>query len=236
MKAAIKHFLESVFNQKIRKYSYQRRIRALFKEYGIRDVIDVGANSGQFVEWVHKAFISKKTVVNSFEPLESAFIALKENTKRYKGRFNWHVYNFALSDSKRQQEINVSVGDATSSSLHDIVEKSPVQIIGKQTVSLEVFDTLELPYIDKSKVLIKIDVQGHEMHVLNGMDEYIESNRPFVLKEIANISSYKSERSLLDYLDYFKARNYKLLWIEHNITELLMDREWDLCFAPSEKV
>ena len=235
MKAALKSFLEKLFNQKIRKYSYETRMACLLKHYGIQDIVDIGANNGQFVEWVQKAFISKRTTVHSFEPIKSAFTVLERTAKRYNDKFNWHLHHFALSDNNGHQDINISVGDATSSSLHQVTENSPVQIIGKETVVLKAFDSLKLGHIDRSKVLVKIDVQGHEMHVLRGMEKYISANRPLILIEVANLSSYQDDSSLLDFLEYFDERNYKLLWIEHNITDVLFDREWDLCFVPNEK-
>jgi FkbM family methyltransferase len=235
MKHRIKIIAEYIFNQKIRKYSYKYRLGKLIKELNLINIIDVGANSGQFVLWANSLFLSKKTTVFSFEPLSSAYKELRVNSFKFRNKFVWKVYSFALSNEDGSAKINISVGDGTSSSLHELSDKSKVRNIGIEEVNLKAFDGLDDDFSDLDDALVKIDVQGHEMNVLQGMNNFINNKRPVIIIEIANVSSYKEDGSFTEYLKYFENAQYRLLWIEHNITDAIVDREWDLCFVPKEK-
>ena len=232
----IKELLERLLNQKIRKYSYKYRLQNLIKDYEVSAIIDVGANTGQFVLWSQSTFCGNVKSVYSFEPLLLAYNELRRNSLKSVFSFEWKVFNLALSNKNSISWINVSSGDGTSSSLHDLLENSRVSNSGREQVELKTFDSLQLDLSLHQSLLVKIDVQGHEMSVLLGMKDFLDSRRPLVLLEVSNVSSYQENHSLLDYLKFFESIRYELLWIEHNILDVTIDREWDVCLVPKTSI
>jgi FkbM family methyltransferase len=236
MKHQLKFLAEQVFNQKIRKYSYLNRFDELLRKYNVKNVIDIGANTGQFIDWAYLSLKRREIEIFSFEPLKEPFKELSSKAQGRRRFLKWNCYPFALSDSSGTALINVSSGDATSSSLHELAIESLVRNVRQETVDLRVFDDLDISSEDLKNVLVKIDVQGHEMKVLLGMEKFVSRVRPIILLEVSNVSSYVTDLALVDYLNYFKDANYRLLWIEHNIVDLTIDREWDLCFVHQDNI
>ena len=135
----------------------------------IENILDVGANTGQFALELRYNGYKKKII--SFEPLKSAHKKLRIFSKKDK---NWIIYKRgAIGAKKENLEINVSRNSVSSSFLpmldyhKKIHQKS--QYFEKEIVPVFVLDEIstEIDFTNKNFAL-KVDTQGFEMEVFKG--------------------------------------------------------------------
>ena len=141
--------------------------------------IDVGANVGQ-----HALFMSQYCKqVHAFEPFEPVTRSLKENIRR-NSITNITIHNVGLGEREEELDFFAPTGANTGTgSFVSTVATDRNRFAGKlQVVSGdECVAKLGLTEVD----LIKIDVEGFEKHVLNGLSNTLRSCRPVVLMEFS---------------------------------------------------
>lgn len=135
----------------------------------VRTVIDVGANRGQFARSISKIFPRAK--LHSFEPLPGPFEDLRKWASGQGGRVQ--VYNLALGDEKKTVTINLHEDHSPSSSILSTTDTAiriypklnrQHEVLVQQTTLDDVLGDSEM----EGLVLIKLDVQGYEDHVVRG--------------------------------------------------------------------
>lgn len=137
----------------------------------VKTVLDIGANTGQFAELIHK--IIPNAGIISFEPLEDCYQELLINGRKL-GDFK--AYNFALGTSEGKVPIYRSEFSPSSSllpmaDLHK--EAFPFTKRGSvETINVKKLDDLNLHIF--YPLLVKIDVQGFEDKVISGGQKTIE--------------------------------------------------------------
>jgi FkbM family methyltransferase len=132
-------------------------------------VVDVGANSGQFVRRLRSCGYRGRVI--SFEPLAQAHAQLTANAL---GDPNWLVApRMALGRVRSHQVINVAANSVSSSflpmrSVH--TEVAPhAAYCGREDVQVERLDSVLLQVCPgEEELLLKIDTQGYEVEVLHG--------------------------------------------------------------------
>lgn len=151
---------------------YFDRIR-LMNFHGIKTVLDVGANVGQFGAET-RSYGFKGDLI-SFEPLSRAFADLKH---RASTDARWRVFNYALGDRDGTAEINVSANSMSSSLLamrSEHVKAAPeAGYVGSEQIRLHRLDTVICDIADPDHagpLLLKLDTQGSEYAVLQGAQE-----------------------------------------------------------------
>lgn len=166
----------------------------LFNECKIDLLLDVGANKGQFVKRVRANYTGK---IISFEPLsrEHNFllgISAHDN--------HWSIYNrVALGDRDDTKTIFIS-GNSPSSSLNEMSQlhidgRPSSSSVGSESVDVERLDSILTEIIDEyESIYIKIDVQGYEKEVLDGLGSFIDDNRIQVISlEMSNRTLYHGQ-------------------------------------------
>jgi FkbM family methyltransferase len=139
-------------------------------------VIDVGANIG--VHTVHFAGFAKLGRVICFEPARATFAHLLQNTEHLA---NVIPLNIALADTSGLQQFFVAADNAYSG-LKDTKREA---VLRQESVACFRGDEILLPLIGSGRVdLVKIDVEGLEMQVLNGMRKFLIDRRPVIFCEI----------------------------------------------------
>jgi FkbM family methyltransferase len=133
---------------------------------GIKTVLDIGANTGQFANRVNEILPSVKII--SFEPIKKCFDELLINTKS----INVTAFNIALGQENTQQEINISAHSPSSSllkmaDLHTEVFTG-TNFVEKETITVKKLDDLFNELNVDGKFMVKIDVQGFEDRVIKG--------------------------------------------------------------------
>lgn len=128
-------------------------------------LIDVGGNTGYWCESFLEFFPSSRVV--AFEPLEREF---GEYQRRFRGASNVVVHNVGLSDRKGDAQIHLAAVSSHSSLHKYAAEQTTLRIEteGTREVHLDTLDSFGLGGGQGARKLLKIDVQGYEMNVLQG--------------------------------------------------------------------
>lgn len=148
-------------------------------------ILDVGANDGGVAIQALKSYPDCKVIC--FEPVEKTFQALKERLAPYKERV--FLYHQALSDRNGSGEINVTNYYGANS----IEPQSPfhkffnpgIREEGKERITLARLDDAAETFPTRSVDILKIDVEGHELHVLKGGERFLRSCVDTIIIEIA---------------------------------------------------
>jgi FkbM family methyltransferase len=191
-----------------------RRIRLL---ENVDLVVDVGANRGQFAEWLRRLGFSGRIV--SFEPLASAYSALEE---RVRGDPRWTCHRFALGDRRARARIHVAGQEIASSFLQPTkatVEAAP----GMAQTRSEMVDVVRLDEVwsdvvgEPRRCYLKIDVEGYEMPVLRGGESSLRRTA-FVETELSVRPVYTHGPVLLEVAHYLASAGFSIVSLEPNQT------------------
>jgi FkbM family methyltransferase len=146
---------------------------------GGRVALDVGANTGLYSTILERIVGSGNLYI--FEPLPHLHVDLKRRFAKA------HVFDIALSDREGVEQIRVPyIGGKrydTRASLNDHAEANQTSFEAIE-VRLSSLDVLVKQVGIDSIGFIKIDVEGHELQVIEGAVETIERFHPLMLVEI----------------------------------------------------
>jgi FkbM family methyltransferase len=184
-----------------------------FERYNIDIVLDVGANRGQFAERLRRQGF--KGTIHSFEPLRTAFQELTRNAARDE---RWHIYQTALSVCEGNATLNVGANDQTSSL------KKALEAHGKQRNVVKTVGTIEIKterldqFIERSGTslahsLLKLDVQGSELDVLEGAGDHLE-NIPLLLVEVSIVPIYDGDVPLGTMIGILRQKGFGVIGLK----------------------
>jgi FkbM family methyltransferase len=179
---------------------HRRCVAAILKEQDINMVLDVGANVGQFAQWIRQ--IGYKGRIVSFEPLADAHRKLTQVAKQDS---QWTIApRMALGSSCGQIQIHVA-GNSYSSSvlpmLASHMEAAPASgYIDCETATLNRLDDVYLPS-QNDRVLLKVDVQGYERAVLDGAGTALRDCRAIII-EMSLVPLYEGQSLAIDLWNY----------------------------------
>lgn len=166
------------------------------KTLGIRTVIDVGANIGQFAQEIRG--LLPDAMIYSFEPLRDCYEQLQQ-TMRTDARFK--AFNAALGAEAGEASIHRSSYSPSSSllAMADLHKKLFPHTSGDRPESIavkrmdEVFKDIPL----ESKLLVKMDVQGYEDRVIEGGRETL-AKAGAILLEASFVRLYEGQPLFAD--------------------------------------
>ena len=199
-KNKLKFFLRN-FGLDINKYnlieSNDFRLNHFLKINDIDCVLDVGANIGQYANNLRRIGYKKKII--SFEPLSSAYKILQN--KSVKDEL-WTSYNYGIGEENKEVNINISKNSYSSSILNILplhTESEPQsEYFSKETISIKKLENLNEIDIEKfNKVFIKIDTQGYEEQVLQGIGKLINKIEGIQI-ELSLYPLYKNQTLFLE--------------------------------------
>jgi FkbM family methyltransferase len=130
-------------------------------------VMDIGAHHGESA--IEYAQLFPSCAIFSFEPVHENFLALKENVSRYK---NVKCFELALAATAGESEIFINDDSQTHSLKYSYREDDQAE---RQWVHLETVDGIVTKFGISRVGLLKIDVEGMELDVLNGASRSLES-------------------------------------------------------------
>jgi FkbM family methyltransferase len=132
--------------------------------------IDIGAHYGFYTLLV--ASVSPNTRVLAFEPSPVNVTALRENVS-LNGFANIEVEELALSNSNESKIFHVAeASDSGGFTNHPLAKTAwEIPVTARRLDSLQIDGLLDQP------VLIKLDAEGHELEILEGMRSILETNR-----------------------------------------------------------
>lgn len=174
-KARIRSIVKKVAHQagvEVGRYRpHDARRHARIRHHGVRTVVDVGANRGQYAQELRAGGYRGRIV--SFEPMAAAYAQLERACETDP---LWECHNLALGADPGLLSLNVASAQASSSllpMLQDLREAIPgIHYQAAETVRVARLDDLNLAL--EPPVLLKLDVQGYENRVLAGAQRTLE--------------------------------------------------------------
>ena len=158
--------------------------------------VDVGANCGLYTRKL--ARLSRR--VYAFEPSHQMADLLRRTSAS-----NVSVHEIALSDQTGNAELFIPQDGYQL--IHGLASlERAVNGASKAVASINV-PTARLDSIVRRDVaFVKIDVEGHELNVLNGAIELLELSQPVFLVEAEDRHREQATQSIFD---FFEARSYR---------------------------
>jgi FkbM family methyltransferase len=177
-------------------FSFLRQISPI----GNSVAIDVGSNDGTSMTMIRK--IHPKIPIHTFDPIVVP--------KNLPDRVSFH--QIALSDQSSKLPLHIpTIGNETLTQYASSDQKKILtQLVGDFGISprdvhfeyvesqSERLDSLQL-----SPYFIKVDVEGHELEVIRGSIETIQTFKPILLIELQSLENYQQMRNLLQSMNYF---------------------------------
>lgn len=163
-----------------------------FLNFKCETLLDIGANIGN-----HSLYFSKyfKNII-SFEPNPFTFEILKINTSHYP---NVSINNFGLSTKKDLLYMSEDKRNLGGSKIYHNKEDIPSNLLVKE-VYLKQLDSLNIKASTNS-VLIKLDVEGHEIYVLRGAINFIKAYNPVICFEQHTNDFSEGKSAVIEFLD-----------------------------------
>lgn len=175
-------------------------------------VIDIGANIG-YVTLLFSSFVGENGEVHSFEPSRREFLHLCENVNLNCAK-NIFLNQFAISNQNGYAKMFVldddrfgafnSIGEPT----HQKVKLATVHTEAIRTMKIDDYLTL---FPNLKPCLIKIDVEGFEKQVLEGMQNLLNSQKaPCLIIEVFEGTHQGEQISAQALVHYVEKFGYKL--------------------------
>lgn len=157
-----------------------------------KNVLDIGAAVGMYTTyWAQKA-----ARVYSFEAVPAVFKQLEKVRERFE---NVSVQNLAVGAEPGEMTFYVDDKRLSNSGFTDLVGGQPIEV--------------KVTTIDEQNIsdvgFIKVDVEGHELAVLNGGLKTIERDRPVCMVEVY---PKFNQGPVSDTFDFFVERNYRMFY------------------------
>jgi FkbM family methyltransferase len=216
----------------------RRRVRDLIdfiEDRGIDLVLDVGANVGQFGEWLRRAGYRGRIV--SFEPGNAEFAELAHKA-RADGK--WVPFHCGLGASAGKATLHVS-RLSVFNSLLDLSAAAPLhdeRMVVDHTEEIEVrtLDAIAAPLA--GRMLLKIDTQGYERQVLEGGRDVLK-RMAGVLLELPVIHTYEGQWDLEEGLRYMAEVGFvpaQILPVGFHTADPVAAVEFDCLFRPRSEI
>ena len=168
-------------------------------------VYDIGANVG-FFSVIAARLVGEQGAVYAFEPLPANAAQLRHNID-LNGFEQVHIFEYAVSNQSGQGELLIAAnvgGSALSTA------DPPPDQTGIMPVEVVAIDDLIPAQVLRPPSAVKIDVEGAELDVLQGMRHTIEAHRPVIIYEVdAATQEYLQEKQSAIY-DFLTETGYNL--------------------------
>jgi len=175
-------------------------------------VIDIGANIGYFTV-IFSSIVGDTGEVHAFEPSQREYFHLCKNIKDNKIN-NVFLNQLAVSNQNGYAKMNVLDDDffGAYNSISDIThQKVNQESVHKETIRTIRVDTYLSLFPNRNLSLIKIDVEGLEFQVVEGMQALlISENSPCLIIEVCEDTHQDEKNSVQALLDYLRNLNYDL--------------------------
>ena len=191
---------------------------------GIVDVLDIGANTGQFAASIPRAKVRGRIV--SVEPLQQAFEELCDHAAKDPA---WTVERAAVSATPGTVTMNVSSNSVSSSVLpmlerHTAAAPDSHYVATEEVAATTVDDLVRRHGLDPATTMLKIDVQGHELAVLEGAAETLDRFGA-VRAELSVVPLYEGQALLPQVVDLLHGHRLDLWVLEPGFTDPVTRRQ-----------
>ncbi len=151
-----------------------RCIHSKYKDVEEWMLFDVGANIGNYTLLLREVF-GINSIVYSFEPSKNTFRELESNLI---GHGNVRLCNFGLGEEQARLTLYSTPSSSALSSLyHRRLDHYNIQMNQAEEVEIRTVDDFCSENIISHIHLLKLDVEGHEIKVLKGASNMINSGK-----------------------------------------------------------
>jgi len=178
-------------------------------------IFDIGANRGQSIKFFESIF--SNPTIYAFEPSQAVFTELlKKHSKS-----NVHLHNFGLSDCDESKIFYECVFDEVSSLEKPNIDSeyfrfkcrvlltNPSNMLRERIISVKKLDDIVYELGVRKIDLCKIDVEGHELKVLQGAENMLKKKLiDYVQLEVHDDGQYAVGFSEID--RFLKSFDYHL--------------------------
>jgi FkbM family methyltransferase len=207
-------------------------------------VLDIGAHTGDYSVPLALA-AGAKGCVFAFEPNPYVFRVLEENAKLNRTKANLVPINAAVSDKNEQTEFcysdpgfcNGGRFEGVSRWKHGHAYKLSVQCMRAQEYLKQNF-----PERMQNVSLIKIDTEGHELSVIESLQDLIRTNRPYIHAEMFRHLKEQQRQALVETLQSLR---YNVHYADGHYSweqgkeldraNTMFERHYDVVAIPQEK-
>lgn len=204
-----KNFLKQTFPSIWLQWHFAHRPKTAERELSYLDkivppwalTVDVGANCGLYTRAL--ARLSKQ--VYAFEPSQEMATLLRRTSAS-----NVTIHEMALSDQNGDAELFIPQSE--DGLVHGLASLEPqIHAPGKRLLSTQVpmarLDTI----VEEEVAFVKIDVEGHELNVLNGATGLIDRCQPVFLVEAEDRHRAEATRSVFEFFEDKSYRGFFLM-------------------------
>ena len=214
MKYSFKKLVKNIwrkFNYDI--ISYHPKLIDFLSHYRVDVVLDVGANIGQFGKNLRD--LGYKGKIISLEPISHIYQELEHNAGKDP---LWETVNIGLGNYDGKAQINISELSVFSSILNPLPRLKEFDIRSKCIANEEIVvkkldSVIDIFYINKSNLFLKIDTQGYEKEIIQGATNSL-SYFLGVQLEIAPITLYQGQGTFLEIVSLMEKSGFKIALIE----------------------
>ena len=203
----------------IEKGIYDKRqieaIRIILSHMKSPVFLDIGANIGNHTV----AFAPFCSKVYAFEPQEKTGSILQKNIHENK-LLNVTVLPYGLSDTTDQLELHINM--TGNNGMSSFCNGHNGNVCEKQTAKVNIGDNIIRELGIQSVDFIKIDVEGFEAKVLNGLQNTIKKHQPFICLEWNRGCIGDEDKSKVDYI----CNNLLLDYTVYKIADISGKKYW----------
>jgi FkbM family methyltransferase len=153
--------------------------------------------------------VNNNGTVLAIEPSEREIQRLRENVKLNKSQ-NIRLRQGAISNSCAKRELLIAEEEHSGHNTFGVFTYAGVQIHQKQPVNTETLDEVVQNELLSRVDAIKIDVEGHELFVLEGAKETLSKFCPILLVEISDGALVHQGCSSLQVLKFLLQLGYRI--------------------------
>lgn len=206
---AMKSLRDPLFRRALRAgVSPSHEHRAMLEVLGpVRTVVDVGANVGQFT------LIALRTLpgatIHAFEPLPEAACQFERVTS---GQDRARLHRLALGAVETTLPIHVTARADSSSLLVPTLQSEVypgTHEVGEHTVRVMPLDRVLTPADIQGPALLKIDVQGYEMQVVEGCKSLLQQF-DWIFAELSFVELYAGQALAHEVILWLSAQGFRL--------------------------
>jgi FkbM family methyltransferase len=199
--------------REMKERDFALHLRELLARLDIDCVLDVGANAGQYHDFLRDRVLYDGPIV-SFEPVSRHVDALRERSRSDR---DWHIEGYALGSSNGSMPINVMVSDQFSSFLEpdhgQVKDYAELNVpCHTETVTVRTLDVV-LPVLQErigfDRPYLKIDTQGFDIEVLRGAGDSLPAVKA-LQTEASVIGIYKGMPQYMDTIRYLEQRGFDI--------------------------
>jgi len=185
---------------------------------------DIGANIG-FFSVIAAEKVTQQGQVYSFEPVMGTHDRLVENIRLNKLEDQIKTFQAAASD--HVGEANIYIPDKGMDAWNSLAVKPDEGNYQVETIKTVVLDELISDSKLRAPDIIKIDVEGWELHVLKGLQQRLKKYHPTLFIEFTAHNLNAAGTSCSELADFIRALGYQLFEYNPRFKTLVVQHDFN---------